>query len=46
VLSNLAKTKAIASAKLKTDKVNALMLANLLRGGYVAESYVPSRRNL
>jgi transposase len=44
VLSNLAKTKAIASAKLKTDKVDALMLANLLRGGYIAESYVPSRR--
>jgi transposase len=44
VLSNPAKTKAIASAKLKTDKVDALMLANLLRGGYIAESYVPSRR--
>jgi transposase len=44
VLSNPAKTKAIASAKLKTDKVDALMLANLLRGCYVAESYVPSRR--
>jgi transposase len=44
VLSNPAKTKAIASAKLKTDKVDALMLANLLRGGYIAGSYVPSRR--
>lgn len=44
MLSNPAKTKAIASAKLKTDKVDALMLANLLRGGYIAESYVPSRR--
>jgi transposase len=44
VLSNPAKTKAIASAKLKTDKVDALMLANLLRGGYIAESFVPSRR--
>lgn len=44
VLSNPVKTKAIASAKLKTDKVDALMLANLLRGGYIAESYVPSRR--
>lgn len=43
VLSNPAKTKAIASAKLKTDKVDALMLANLLRGGYIAESYVPSK---
>jgi transposase len=44
LLSNPVKTKAIASAKLKTDKVDALMLANLLRGGYIAESYVPSRR--
>jgi transposase len=44
LLSNPTKTKAIASAKLKTDKVDALMLANLLRGGYIAESYVPSRR--
>jgi transposase len=44
VLSNPVKTKAIASAKLKTDKVDALMLANLLRGGYIAECYVPSRR--
>lgn len=44
VLSNPAKTKAIASAKLKTDKVDALMLANLLRGGYIAQCYVPSRR--
>jgi len=43
VLSNPAKTTAIASAKLKTDKVDALMLTNLLRGGYVAESYVGAR---
>ena len=44
VLSNPAKTKAIAPAKLKTDTVDALMLANLHRGGYIAESYVPSKR--
>lgn len=44
VLSNPVKTKAIASAKTKTDQVDALMLANLLRGGYIAECYVPSRR--
>lgn len=37
VPSNPVKTKAIASAKLKTNKVDALMLANLLRGGYIAE---------
>jgi transposase len=44
VLSNPVKTKAIASAKVKTDRLDALMLANLLRGGYIAESYVPPRR--
>jgi transposase len=41
VLSNPARTKAIASAKVKTDKVDAITLANLLRGGYIAESYIP-----
>lgn len=44
VLSNPAKTKAIAQAKVKTDSVDALMLAKLLRGGYIAESYIPPRR--
>jgi transposase len=42
VLSNPLKTKAIASAKAKTDKIDALTLANLLRGGYIAECYIPS----
>ena len=41
VLSNPAKTKAIASAKVKTDKIDSITLANLLRGGYIAESYIP-----
>jgi len=36
VLSNPVKTRAIASAKIKTD--------NLLRGGYIVECYVPDRR--
>lgn len=43
VLSNPVKTKAIASAKVKTDKVDALTLANLLRGGYIPECYIPSK---
>jgi transposase len=43
VLSNPVKTKAIASAKVKTDKVDALTLANLLRTGYIPESYIPPR---
>jgi transposase len=40
-LSNPAKTKAIAQAKVKTDKIDALTLARLLRGGFIAESYIP-----
>jgi transposase len=41
VLANPMKTKAIACAKVKTDKVDARILAHLLRAGLVAESYVP-----
>jgi len=41
-LSNPIKNKAIASAKVKTDKIDSIMLATLLRGGFVAECYVPS----
>ena len=44
VLSNPIKTRAIASAKIKTDKLDAIKLANLLRGGYIAECYVPDKR--
>jgi transposase len=43
-LSNSVKTRAIASAKIKTDKLDAIKLADLLRGGYIAECYVPNRR--
>src|SRR5918992_2868622 len=43
VLSNPIKTKAIAPAKIKTDKLDALKLADLLRGGYIAQCYVPDR---
>ena len=44
VLSNPIKTRAIASAKIKTDKLDAVKLADLLRGGYIAECYIPNRR--
>jgi transposase len=44
VLSNPGKTKAIASAKVKTDKIDSITLANLLRGGYIPESYIPPAR--
>ena len=44
VLSNPIKTRALASAKIKTDKLDAVKLADLLRGGYIPECYVPDRR--
>jgi transposase len=44
-LSNPLRTKAIAEARIKTDRIDAKTLAFLLRGDLVAESYVPSRKN-
>lgn len=46
ILSNPVKTKAIASAKAKTDKTDAITLAQLLRGGYIPECYIPPRHIL
>ena len=43
ILSNPAQPKAIAASKKKTDKVDAHILADLLRGGYIAESHVPDK---
>ena len=43
VLANPLKTRAIASARIKTDKVDARILARLLRSDLVAECYVPPR---
>ncbi|MGB9854281.1 MAG: IS110 family transposase [Candidatus Bathyarchaeales archaeon] len=43
VLANPLKMKVIASAKIKNDKVDAKVLAFLLRGGLVAECYVPPK---
>ena len=42
-LSNQTKTRAIASAKIKTDKLDAINLADLMRGGYIAECYIPNK---
>jgi len=42
-LANPLKTKAVASAKIKSDKVDARILAHLLRSNLVAESYVPPK---
>ena len=41
VVSNPMATKAIAKAKVKTDKVDSAVLAHLLRLGYLAEVWQP-----
>ena len=42
-LSNPLKTRAIAEARIKTDKIDARTLAHLLRTNLVAASYVPNK---
>ena len=42
-LANPLKTKAIAEAKIKTDTIDARILAHLLRSDLVAECYIASR---
>jgi transposase len=42
-LSNPLKTRAIAEARIKTDKIDARTLAHLLRADLVAASYVPDK---
>ncbi len=46
ILSNPVKTKAIASAKIKTDRIDARVLADLLRGEYIAECYIPDSNTM
>jgi transposase len=41
VVSNPLRTRAIACAKIKTDKVDALALAQLVRTGYLPEVWIP-----
>ena len=43
VLAHPLKTKAIASARIKTDKIDATTLAHLLRADLVPAAYVPPR---
>ena len=43
ILANPYKTKITAEAKIKSDKLDARILANLLRADLVYESYVPAR---
>ncbi len=42
VLANPYKTRIIAEAKIKNDKMDARVLADLVRADLIAESYVPS----
>ena len=42
-LSHPAKTRLIAESKVKTDRIDARVLAELSRTGFVAEAYVPPR---
>jgi transposase len=43
VLANPLRTRLIADAQIKTDKVDAAALATLLRGNLVARAHVPDR---
>ena len=43
VMSHPSKTRAIAEAKVKTDRVDARVLADLARAGYLPQAYAPSR---
>src|SRR6266540_5735666 len=44
VVSNPQKTRAIAEAKVKTDKVDAAVLAGLLAANYLPSVWLPDRR--
>ncbi|MGH7556792.1 MAG: IS110 family transposase [Gemmatimonadota bacterium] len=43
VISNPLQTRAIAAAKVKTDKVNAAVLAKLLASGFLPEVWLPDK---
>jgi transposase len=43
ILANPYKVKLIASAKIKTDKVDSESLARLLKGNLIPETYVPAK---
>jgi len=46
IISNPLRTKAIAEAKIKTDKVDALTLAKLLQSDYIPSVWIPDDRTL
>jgi len=43
ILTNPKKTRVIAEAKIKTDKIDARLLSDLIRADLVARSYVPPK---
>jgi len=45
-LANPLKTKAIAEARIKTDKLDARTLAHLLRSDLVAECYIANKKKV
>ena len=45
VLANPYKTKIIAEAKIKSDKLDAIILSDLLRTDLIYESYVPKQED-
>lgn len=45
ILAHPLKVKAIADAKIKTDKIDATVLAHLLRADLVPEAWAPSERS-
>lgn len=44
VLSHPSKTRIIAEAKIKTDKVDSKNLAKLLRADFLPQSYIPTEQ--
>ncbi|RLJ09251.1 MAG: hypothetical protein DRP13_00565 [Candidatus Aenigmatarchaeota archaeon] len=44
VLVTVGRTKVIAESKIKTDKLDAKTTAHCLRTGFIAESWIPSRK--
>ena len=44
VLAHPQKTKAIASARIKTDKIDSTILAHLLRTNLLPQAYIPARQ--
>jgi transposase len=44
VVAHPLKTRAIADAKIKTDKIDSKILADLLRADLIPESYVPDKK--